>query len=140
MIDGKDRKIIEELKQNARMPIRNIAKKTALRPSTVHQRLEKLKKSVIERFTVKLRNKEVDESFIVFMLIKTAPNLDIEDRVFSNPHIREVFGVTGEYDLLLKLKFRDVIEFNEFLLKFRKEQKIQTTHTLVATAEIKEEI
>ncbi len=140
MLDQKDAKIVGVLKENARLPIRDIAKKTSLRPSTVHQRLEKLKKGVIEKFTVKLINKEVDESFIVFLMIKTAPGVDIEEKVFRNPRIKEVFGITGEYDLLLKLKFRDISEFNEFLLKFRKEQKIQTTLTMVATAEIKEEM
>ena len=140
MMDEKDRKIISVLKENSRLPIRDIAKKTSLRPSTVHQRLEKLKKSVIEKFTVKLKNKEVDESFIVFLMIKTSPGIDIENKVFKSHQVKEAFGVTGEYDILLKLKFKDVMEFNDFLLKFRKEQKVQSTLTMVATAEIKEEI
>jgi len=94
---------------------------------------------VIDKFTVKLNNEAVDESFIVFVLIKTKPSAMI-DKIITNDHVKEVFGVTGEYDLMLKLKFKDVIEFNEFIIKFRKEQSIVTTLTMVATANIKEEI
>ena len=44
-------------------------------------------------------------------------------------------------DGMLKLKFKDVEDFNKFLIKFRKEQKgIRQTFTMVATASIKEEI
>ena len=62
------------------------------------------------------------------------------ERLVSDKHVREFFGITGEYDLFLKLKFRDVEEFNDFIIKFRKEPSIQTTLTMVVTANVKEEI
>ena len=139
-IDGKDLAVISVLKENSRLPIRDIAKLTKLRPSTVHQRILKLKeRGVIEKFTVKLSNKAVGEGFIVFMLVKTKPSAML-DRLVGDKHVKEFFGITGEYDLFLKLKFRDVEEFNEFIIKFRKESSIQTTLTMVVTANVKEEI
>ena len=139
-VDKKDFAIIDVLKENSRLSIRDIAKRTKLRPSTVHQRITRLKeKGVIDKFTLKLDNKAMGEGFIVFMLIKTKPAA-ILDNIVNDKHVREFFGVTGEYDLLLKLKFRDVEEFNDFVIKFRKEQSIQTTLTMVVTADIKEEM
>ncbi len=139
-IDDKDLAIIGVLKENSRLPIRDVAKKTKLRPSTVHQRILKLKeKEIIEKFTLKLNNKAVGEGFIVFMLIKTKPSA-VLDKLVGNKHVKEFFGITGEYDLLLKLKFSGVEEFNDFIIKFRKEQAIQTTLTMVVTADVKEEI
>jgi len=141
MIDKKDIPIIEALKENSRLSIRDIAKKTRLRPSTVHQRITKLKESnVIERFTLKLNNKAVGENFIVFMLVKTKPNVILDNKAMQNEHVKEAFGLTGEYDLLLKLKFNGIDEFNDFVLKFRKEQQIESTLTMVVTANIKEEL
>jgi len=139
-IDHKNFVIINVLKENSRLSIRDIAKKAKLRPSTVHQRILKLReKGVIEKFTVKLDNRAVGEGFIVFMLIKTKPSAML-DKIVGNKHVKEFFGVTGEYDLLLKLKFKDVDEFNDFVIKFRKEQSIQTTLTMVVTASVKEDI
>ena len=140
--DGKDEKILDALKQNSREPIREISKKTRIRPSTVHQRIQKLiENNVIEKFTVKLNNKEVGENFIVFMLVKGSTTDYIGSKILHDRHVKEVFGITGEYDLLMKLKFRDVEEFHNFVLKFRKDNKdIQSTMTMVATANIKEEL
>ncbi|MBW2975665.1 Lrp/AsnC family transcriptional regulator [Candidatus Woesearchaeota archaeon] len=139
-VDKKDFAIINVLKENSRASIRDIARITKLRPSTVHQRILRLKeRNIIERFTLKLDNKAVGEGFIVFMLIKTKPSA-MFDRIIENRHVKEFFGVTGEYDLLLKLKFKDVEEFNDFVIRFRKEQAIQTTLTMVATANVKEEV
>ena len=139
MIGLKDQKIIEKLKANSRATVREIAKATGIRPSTVHQRIQKLIKSgTIERFTVKLNNREAEENFIVFVLVKSEHDLD--DKVFSDSHIREAFGVTGEYDLLLKLKFKDIEEFNSWLIGFRKANRIKTTLTMVGTINLKEEI
>jgi DNA-binding Lrp family transcriptional regulator len=140
-MDKKDLAIIELLKKDSRYSVRDISKKTGIRPSTVHQRIKKLREEgVIERFTLKLDNNKVGEGLIVFMFVKTKPSVEIDSTVFSNKHIKEVFGITGEYDLLIKMKFKDVVEFNDFIIKFRKNQKIETTHTMVATATVKEEI
>ena len=140
-LDKKDSTIISILKQDARLPIRDIAKKTSIRPSTVHQRIQKLRKEgVIEKFTLKLDNKAVGENFIVFMLVKTKPNVILDNKVIQNEHVKEVFGLTGEHDLLIKLKFKDIDEFNDFVIKFRKEQQVETTLTMVVTANVKEEL
>ena len=138
-MDKKDLLILEELKRNSRQSVRDIAKKTKLRPSTVHLRIKKLEKEgVIERFTIKLDNKKAEQNFIVFILVST--NKKIPNAFFENKHIREVFGVTGEYDLILKCKFKDIEEFNSFVLDFRNYPQISKTVTMVATLTLKEEI
>ena len=141
-LDKKDYLIIHILKQNSRSAIRDVAKKTGIRPSTVHERIKKLvKEGVIEKFTLKSDNKAMGENFIIFMLIKGGTTEYINHKIKNKECIKEIFGVTGEYDLLLKLKFKDVEEFNDFLIKFRKEQKgVRQTFTMVTTANIKEEI
>lgn len=138
-IDNKDKQILNKLKEDSRASIRDIAKTTGIRPSTVHQRITKLKSSkVIEKFTVKLNNKETGENFIVFMFVSTEKDLD--PAVFKDKCIKEVFGITGEYDLLFKLKFKDVEEFNDYILEFRKKTGIKKTITMVGTVTLKEEI
>ena len=138
-LDQKDRTILSILKKDSRTPIRELSKKTGIRPSTVHQRIQRLISSgVIENFTVKLNNSAVNEDFIVFMLVSTEK--DLENAFFDDSHIKEVFGITGEYDLLLKLKFKDIGEFNNYLIALRKNKNIRKTVTMVATVELKEEI
>ena len=138
-LQDKDRKIIDLLRDDARATIRDIAKRTSLRPSTVHQRMQKMEKEgVIEKFTVKLDNDKVGENFIVFVMIKTSK--DVDAGAFKDGRIREVFGVTGGFDLMIKCKFRDIVDFNDFIIKFRKKEGIEATETLVSTVTVKEEL
>src|SRR3989338_4321853 len=138
MLDPKDKKIIAALRENSRQSIRELAQSSKLRPSTVHQRLLKLEKEkIIERYTVKVNNESVGEGFIVFMWIST--NQDLPPSFFHDPCIKEVFGITGEYDLLLKLKFPSIAEFNEYLIRLRKNKVITKTFTQIVTINLKEE-
>lgn len=138
-MDTKDLALIEALRKDSRAPIRELAALTKMRPSTVHARLKKLVSSgVIECFTVKLDNASMGENFIVFVLVTTEGT--IPNKVFKNPSIKGVFGVTGEYDLLLKLKVASIEEFNSFILVFRELPQVKRTHTLVVTIHLKEEL
>ena len=138
-IDNKDKKIIALLKKDSRMPIRTIARSAGLRPSTVHKRMQDMKSlGIIEKFTIKLNNVAVGEDFIVFMLINTSA--DLAPSFFADKRIKEAFGVTGEYDLLLKLKFPDIKEFNNYIIGLRKNKNIIKTLTTVVTIPIKEDV
>lgn len=138
-LDETDHRIIGVLRDNARSSVRDIAKKLKLRPSTVHVRIQKLiRDKIIEKFTIKLNNKAIGENFIVFVFIATEEL--IENAAFHHKNIKEVFGITGEYDLVMKCKFADIEEFNDFILNFRKKHGLKKTLTMIATVNLKEEI
>ena len=138
-IDQTDIKIILSLRKNSRASTRDIAAETKIRPSTVHKRLtELLNKRVIERFTIKTNNTFLHEDFIVFMFLSTSA--DLPSSFFSDLHIKEAFGVTGEYDLLMKMKFSDINEFNNYIIQLRKNKSITKTITYIATITLKEDI
>lgn len=135
-LDEKDLAIVELLSGNSRLSVRDISKKTGIRPSTVHLRIQKmLKDGTIEKFTLKLNPKAIGENFVVFVLVNTTQ--DLSENFLKNKHIKGVFGITGEYDLMLELKFKDVDEFNDFLINFRKEKTITKTLTMVVTTKVK---
>ena len=139
-MDEKDIKIIKILKENSRASIRDIAKSTAIRPSTVHNRIKKFKdEGIIEKFTIDTNDDKVGEGFVVFMLISGTPEKYLDNRFKNNSNIKEIYGITGEYDLLIKAKFKDMMEFNRFLIDFREKyhKSINKTITMVQTAKIK---
>ncbi len=141
-LDKKDKKIITVLKNNARASIREISKATGIRPSTVHQRIKKLvENDVIEKFTVKLNDDKMEEGFASFMLISGSPERYLDEKILKNQHVKGIYGITGEYDLLIKMKFKDMSAFNEFLLNFRENysKHISKTLTMVQTVKLKEE-
>ncbi len=140
-LDDRDMQILKILKLNSRTSIREIGKQIDMRPSTVHQRLKKMQdQGVIEKFTVKLNDEKIGRNLVVFMLISGAMDKYLDDKAMKDPCIREIHGVTGEYDLLMKLKFRDMKEFNKFIIEFRNKysDSISKTITMVQTVRLKE--
>jgi DNA-binding Lrp family transcriptional regulator len=140
-LDKKDIAIISMLSENARASIRDISKRTGIRPSTVHQRIKNLvEDGTIERFTVKLNDDKVGEGFCVFMLISGSTERYLGDEIMKSPHIKGIYGITGEYDLLIKMKFKDMNAFNEFLIAFREKysKHITKTLTMVQTVSLKD--
>ncbi|MEE9151448.1 MAG: Lrp/AsnC family transcriptional regulator [Thermoplasmata archaeon] len=141
-LDKRDLKIITVLKNNARASIREISKATGIRPSTVHQRIKRLVgNEVIEKFTIKLNDDKIDEGFATFMLISGTTERYLDSKILENQHVKGIYGITGEYDLLIKMKFKDMNAFNEFLLEFREKYSthISKTLTMVQTVKLKDE-
>ncbi len=136
-LDDNDLKIVRILQNNARETTQGIAQQTGMRPSTVHLRIKRLReRGVITRFTIELDDTKIGQDFVGFIFLTTNENLP--KKVFDHPSIKEVYGVTGEYDLMIKMKCKDVKEFNQFLLDLRKNKAVTKTLSEVATLKIKE--
>lgn len=135
-LDKNDKKIIDALRVDSSISLKEIAKITTIRPSTIHQRIKKLKDEKVINYTIKTDDDKVGENFVVFMMVETDKMFD--DKIFNDSHIKEVYGITGEYDLMIKMKFKDVKEFNDFIISFRKKHELKKTLTMVATANIKD--
>ena len=140
-IDNSDKKIIKILKKDSRTSIRSISRETGIRPSTVHQRIKRMTESgVIKQFTIKLDDEVIGENLTVFILISGAPGKYLDENLFKAPPVKEVHGITGEYDIIMKCKFKDLAEFHKFLISFRDKygKSISKTITMVETAKLKE--
>ena len=140
-LDEKDRAILEYLTKDARISVRKLGALTNIRPSTVHQRIRRMvNDQVIQSFTVKLNPEKTGEKLTVFMLVSGTLDRYLDDKFMKSRHIIEIHGITGEYDLLLKLRFRDMKQFNKFVIEFREKysKSISKTITMVQTVALKE--
>jgi len=140
-LDRKDHSILEVLKRNSRASVREIAKLTDIRPSTVHQRIKRMIDiGAIQQFTIKLDDEILGEPLTVFILITGAPGQYLDAKLFKSPAVKEVHGITGEYDIIMKCKFSDLSQFHQFLISFRDKygKYINKTITMVETVNLKE--
>jgi DNA-binding Lrp family transcriptional regulator len=140
-LDHKDLAILNLLEADARLSIRKIGTLTKIRPSTVHQRIKRMiKEGIIQKFTIKLDPEKFGENLTVFMLVAGSLNKYLDDRFMKSKNILEIHGITGEYDLLIKLRFKDMKQFNKFIIEFREKysRSISKTITMVGTVQLKE--
>jgi len=145
-LDEKDLKIIEILKEHSDYTTRQIAKKTLLPVTTIHNRIKKLKKDgIIKKFTVELNHQKLGKSFLVIILVsvdyKSLRELKKDQHQLAKeigflPEVEKVDIVTGGTDLIVKARVKDVQEYDHFLLKkFQKISGIDKTQSLVVIHE-----
>ena len=141
MVDERDRAILDELKRDGRASVRTLAKRLGMRPSTVHQHMKRLKEDgVIRKYTIAVDHAQLGEELVVFMLVSGPSSKYLDRRLLGNHYVHEVFGVTGEYDVMLKLRFPGIQEFNEFVIDFRDtySDAVTKTVTMIGTIDLKE--
>jgi DNA-binding Lrp family transcriptional regulator len=146
IIDEKDKKILDILKEHSDWTTRVIAKKINLPITTVHNRIKKLKKEgIIKKYTIETDNRKLEQNFVSYVLIsanlhilkqkhKTQYDLAKELRKFW--FIERVDIVSGGTDLVAIVRVKDVDEFNEILLgKMQLIEGIEKTQSLVVIHE-----
>ena len=124
-IDDKDQKILEILKEHGDYTTRQIAKKTLLPPTTIHNRIRKLKQEgIIKNFTVNIDHEKVDEGFVAYVLIsanihilkqKKRTQYDLAKELRKFDFIERADIVSGGTDIVAIIRVKDVREFDKAL-------------------------
>ncbi len=146
MLDNKDLKILEILKSNSKSSTYKIAKKTLIPITTVHNRIKKLERAgIIVGYTTVLDHHKLGYGIVAYLLIKgdlgylrakkTAP-LDIIEMVKKKEGVEEVHSITGQYDLLVKVRVKSISDLNSLLInKIREIPGVQSTETIIVLKE-----
>jgi len=146
-MDEKDLAILEKLMENARKPVKEIAKEVKLPRTTVAERIKKLvNKGIIRKFTTILNYEKIGMPITAFILVSFIPNPDISQRELAREiskieNVREVYIIAGEWDLLLKVRGKDMEEIGKLVLdKLRGMKGVGKTVTCTCFSVIKEEM
>ena len=97
-IDETDLKIIELLKEDARIPYSEIANKVHLTRAAVRKRIKELEKmGAILGYTVQINSVALDRRIYVFIYIEVGPNYieDVAKKLVENKNIAIVSQHTG---------------------------------------------
>lgn len=141
-MDDKDRKIIDILKDHAEFTTRQISKKTLLPITTVHNRIQKLKKeNIIRKYTVKLDSVALERNFVAYVLVsanlellkkKDKTQYDLVNDIKKFYFVERADIVTGGTDLVVIMRVKDVQEFDDCLLnKLQLVEGIDKTQSLI---------
>jgi DNA-binding Lrp family transcriptional regulator len=145
MLDNKDAKILDELLDDGRKSVVEISDELGLPRATVQERLRKLVKSgVIRKFTAipdyKRIGKEVTAYvFVTFTSEKNISQRSLAEQISRIPGVYEVSVISGEWDILLKVRAASVEEIGALVVdRLRAMKGIEKTETCVVFQTIKE--
>ncbi|MBT3406864.1 Lrp/AsnC family transcriptional regulator [Candidatus Woesearchaeota archaeon] len=142
-MDDKDLAILDVLKENGDYTTRQIAKKTLLPPTTIHNRIRKLKsEGIIRKFTVDVDPSKVGKGFLSYILVSVnlgvlkrqkKTQYDIAEKLRKFYFVERVDIVSGGTDIVAVVRVKDVSEFDDILLgKLQLVEGVEKTQSLIA--------
>ena len=142
-LDNIDLSILRLLRQNARMSLQEMSRRTGISDATIQFRLKRMKANgVIEKFTVTANPAATGYTITAIILVKT----DIERHeqavaaLSKLAEVTEVYGVLGEYDLFVKVWSRSLEELNAIINdRIRSIDGIDDLLEIVVVQRVKEE-
>jgi len=141
-IDDKDKKILNALKDNSKLSTGKLSRKLNLPVTTIFHRMKKLEKSgVIKKYTIDIDEEKLGKHVTAWVLLNVGRDSlkgvgkdhDIVSReILKFPEVEKVYTITGEYDILTKVRAKDVKELNRFLIKeLRKVEGVEKSQTSI---------
>jgi len=147
MIDKKDEKILDVLKKNARKTTKSIAMTVKIPRVTVHDRIQKMvDNGIIKSFTTIPDYKKIGMSCLVFIFVSFQSIANVSQRELAKriallPGVFEVHIISGEYDLLLKVRGKSLEDIGKIVVdKLRQIKGVDKTLTCACFETVKEEV
>lgn len=142
-IDELDRKILDELQQDASQSLDEIAKKVGSSKTPVWNRIRKLREGgVIGHQTVILDPMSLGLEACFFVLIRTSEHEAEWQRKFlrallDRPEVLEAHRLAGEIDYILKVRVKNARAYDEFYQALISEVRVFNVTALLSMEEIK---
>ena len=118
MIDETDKLILDILKRNSKLPLKDIGELVHLTPQAVSNRITHLQHiGVITQFTICTNNELLGKTLIAYITIfmKTLKHSQLIQYIHENPLITEAHKISGDGCYILKLVCSDLEEINSVL-------------------------
>lgn len=129
MLDEKDSAILEKLVEDSRKTTKAIAKELDIPRATVHDRIVKMEeKGVIRRYTAVPDYQQLGVGVSAFILAQFEPESGVSQRetaeeIATIQGIHEVHMISGEYDMLLKVRGASMEEIGRLVIDRLREVK-----------------
>jgi DNA-binding Lrp family transcriptional regulator len=145
-LDDIDRKILSLIQEDSRKTMAEIAKEVGnISKVAVSYRLKKLEeRGIIERYYAKLNPEKVDRGYLVISRaacsVKGKKELAVSKRIAELPGVQSVYGIFGDYDLLLIARTVNKEEAKKLLDKVNEIPGVTSSNTIVAHTVVKESL
>ncbi len=120
-LDSIDIKILNILQKNSREPLKSIAEQCFISSPSVSAHIQKLEKEIIKNYRLVVDYEKLGYQIKAFVNISlnTDNKSDFIELVKAIPNVLEVDNITGNYDFILKVLFKDVHDLERFLIKLK---------------------
>lgn len=146
-LDETDHRILAKLREDSSRSLAEIARELGLPRPTVNYRIQRLRKNgVIRRFTVLRDYRLLGQGLTTFVFVRHRPDEGVTVRTLAEKlaglaGVYEVHIITGEWDLLLKVRSEDLEAVGSLLMEeLRRVPGVGATLSSSVLATVKEAV
>lgn len=151
-LDEKDLEILRILQENSKISSREIARKINSLIPTVYAKIKRMENlGLIKEYKTILDGKKLDKGTTAFIFVSfeyrpsgaenTLDQREIAKKIAKFPEVQDLHIITGDWDMLIKVKAKDVDEIGKFVVdKLRKIEGIEKTLSCMVYDAIKESL
>jgi Lrp/AsnC family leucine-responsive transcriptional regulator len=149
-LDKKDLAILRLIQENSKLTARQIAQKIGVPITTVFAKIKRMEElGVIKGYRAILSPEKLDANTAAFVLASVSyrtrmnessvSQRTVAEEITGFPEVQEVYVITGDWDLLIKLRAENVEAVGKFVVdKLRLVEGLEKTLTCMVFETIKE--
>ncbi|HOI39503.1 MAG TPA: Lrp/AsnC family transcriptional regulator [Methanobacterium sp.] len=142
-MDDVDLAILRSLIKNSRITISQMSKEIDIPDATISNRLKKLEKSVIKRYTLIPDWQKIGLEITSIIIIQTESEKHelVKVELSRLKEVSEVYSVSGEYDILIKVWVKSIEDLNQLInSKIRSIDGVEDLTEMIVMERVKEDI
>lgn len=127
-MDEKEMNLLSELRKDARCNLTRIAHRAKMPVSTVHDKIKKLRKDIVSKYTCLLDFRKLGfntRAHLAIRLSKKEQRDEIRQYLLKQQNVNSVYKINNGYDYLTELVFRDLGELDDFISELEERFKIK---------------
>ncbi|MFA6530893.1 MAG: Lrp/AsnC family transcriptional regulator [Candidatus Micrarchaeia archaeon] len=146
-LDDKDFAVLDALSRNARQSIFQMAKKLNIPPTTLHNRIRKLRANgVIKNYSIQVDREKMGQNIcaLIFLYLDnsklepTSRHGGLARQLTKLSNVDEVFETTGACDIIVKAYGSSIRDITDFVINSVREFKgVTKTETIIALSEFR---
>ena len=144
-LDEKDKQLLSILQENGRATLKELSRLTGMRETTIFARIKRLEREgIIKEYRAILDPKALGKGTTAFILIKYDPSFgftqrEVAEKISKLPEIQEVHIIAGDWDMIAKIREKDVESLGRVVLdKIREIEGVKETVSLIVFESVKE--
>ncbi len=136
-LDATDNRLLSHLREDARLPVSQLATLLDIPRAQVYARLERLEAvGIIEGYTVRLGTAFSKTRMRAHVMIKTLPRQgkEAESGLAGMAEVSAIYAISGEYDIIVLVEAADSVAMNDLLDRIGMLDGVERTTTSVILA------
>lgn len=146
-LDTKDLDILSRLQKDSTITHKQLSEHLGLSTTAVYERVKKLERlGIIKKYAAILDRKAMGMELLVISHVKlvrhSQSNIEeFESQILQLSEVLECFHVSGDYDYVLKMTFKNMEDYRDFMItKITALQSIGSTHSIFVINEVKNDV